>query len=182
MCIAAHNTGAHSHCKNWERNSEPQQHIRRSNVNVQFTRQVEDFFAAAANAVVPDNIQSIAEDGVAKTREVYLKISSVTKDGVKAFEDAITPAYAGAKTIGEKVVLNIEANTRAAFDSAQSISRARTVPEVVRLQSSYLQKQVVATSVQTKELCELWAKVVLQTYEAMNSAASKTFEQLQKAA
>ena len=78
-------------------------------------------------------------------------------------------------------MVNIEANTKAAFDGAQSISRARTLPEIVRLQPSYLQNQVVATSVQTKELCELWAKVVRQTFEAINSAANKTFEQLQKA-
>ena len=56
-----------------------------------------------------------------------------------------------------------------------------TLPEIVRLQPSYLQNQVVATSVQTKELCQLWAKVVRQTFEAINSAANKTFEQLQKA-
>jgi hypothetical protein len=88
--------------------------------------------------------------------------------------------YAGAKTIGEKVLLDIEATTRAAFDGAQSISRARTLPEVVRLQSSYVQNQVAATSVQTKELCQLSAKVVQQTFEAMNSAASKTFDEIRK--
>ena len=148
----------------------------------QFTRQVEEFFAASNNVNIPDNVQSIVEDGVAKTRDAYLKINAVTKDGVKAFEDAMTAAYAGTKTIGEKVLLNIEANTKAAFDGAQSISRARTLPEVVRLQSSHLQNQVVATSVQTKEFCELSAKVVQQTFEAMNAAATKTFEQLRQIA
>lgn len=147
----------------------------------QFTRQVEEFFAVATTPVLPDNIQSIVEDSVAKARDAYLKINSVAKDGAKAFEDAVAATYAGAKTIGEKVMVNIEANTKAAFDGAQSISRARTLPEIVRLQPSYLQNQVVATSVQTKELCELWAKVVRQTFEAINSAANKTFEQLQKA-
>ena len=148
----------------------------------QFTRQFEDFFAASNNVSVPDNVQSIVEDGEAKTRDAYLKINSITKEDVKAFEDAMTAAYAGTKTIGEKALLNIESNTKAAFDGAQSISRARTLPEVVRLQSSYLQNLVVATSVQTKELCELLAKVVQQTFEAMNSAATKTFEQLRQIA
>jgi hypothetical protein len=151
-------------------------------MNEQFTRQVEEFFAVSNNVSIPDNVQSVVEDGVAKTRDAYLKINAVTKDGAKAFDEAMTAAYAGTKAIGEKVLLNIEANAKAAFDGAQSISRARTLPEVVRLQSSYWQNQVVATSVQAKELCELLARVVQQTSEAMNAAASKTFEELRKAA
>jgi hypothetical protein len=47
-----------------------------------------------------------------------LKINSVIKDGVKAFDDAMTAAYACTETIGEKVLLNIEANTKVAFDGA----------------------------------------------------------------
>jgi hypothetical protein len=151
-------------------------------MNEQFTRQVEEFFAVSDNVSIPDNVQSIVEDGVAKTRDAYLKISAVTKDGAKAFDEALKAAYAGTKTLAEKVQLNIEANTKAAFDGAQSISRARTLPEAVRLQSNYLQNQVVATSVQAKELCELSAKVVQQTFEAMSAAASKTFDELRKVA
>lgn len=159
-----------------------QRHLRRSIVSEQFTKQIEEFFSASNSVRIPDNVQSIVEEAVVKTRDAYLKISDITKDGFKAFDDAATAAYAGTKTIRERVLLNLEANTKVAFDGAQSISRASTLPEVLRLQASYLQNQVVATSVQTKELCELSAKVVQQTIEAINSAASKTFEPLRNVA
>jgi hypothetical protein len=151
-------------------------------MNEQFTRQVEEFFAVSNNVRIPDNVQSIVEDGVAKTRDAYLKINAVTKDGAKAFDEALKAAYACTKKLAEKVQLNIEANTKAAFDGAQSISRARTLPEAVRLQSNYLQNQVVATSIQAKELCELSAKVVQQTFEAIRAATSKTFDEVRKVA
>jgi len=151
-------------------------------MNEQFTRQVEEFFAVSNNVSIPDNVQSVVEDGVAKTRDAYLKINAVIKDGAKAFDEAMTAAYAGTKTLAEKVQINIEANTKAAFDGAQSISRARTLPEAVRLQSNYLQNQVVATSIQAKELCELSAKVVQQTFEAIRAATSKTFDEVRKVA
>ena len=44
----------------------------------------------------------------------------------------------------------------------------------------FRQKQAAAASTQTKELCELSAKVAQQTFEAMNSAFTKTFDQLKK--
>ena len=137
------------------------------------------FFCSAVNETsIPDNIQSIVEDSVAKSREAYFKINAVAKDGVKAFEDAMTSAYAGAKTISEKILLDTEANTKAAFEAAQSMSRAKTLPELIRLQSSYFQRQLTDASVQTKEFCDLSAKVAQQTFENMSSAFTKNFDQL----
>ncbi len=90
-------------------------------------------------------------------------------------------AHAGAKSIGEKVLRNTEINTEAVFDAAQAIARAKTIPEAVRLQTSFVQQQLAAASAQSKELFELSAKVAQQTFETMNVAATKTFEQLKKA-
>jgi phasin len=147
----------------------------------QFTRQTQEIFAAAKEARIPDNVQAIVENSVAKTREAYSTMNSAAKDGVKVLEDVMVAAHAGAKTIGEKILRNTEANAEAAFDVARAISRAGTLPEVVRLQTSFLQNQFAVASAQTKELFELSAKVAQQTFETMNSAATRTFEQIRKA-
>ena len=55
-------------------------------LNEQFTRQAQDMFRAAQDAKIPEQIQAIAEDGVAKTREAYQKIQSATKDNAKVVE------------------------------------------------------------------------------------------------
>ena len=130
---------------------------------------------------IPENVQAIVENSVAKTREAYSTMNSAAKDGVKVLEDVMVAAHAGAKTIGEKILRNTETNTEAAFDAARAISRAGTLPEVVRLQTSFLQNQFAVASAQTKELFELSAKVAQQTFETMNSAATRTFEQIRKA-
>ena len=147
----------------------------------QFTRQAQEIFAAAKEARIPDNVQAIVENSVAKTREAYSTMNSAAKDGVKVLEGVMVAAHAGAKTIGEKILRNTEANAEAAFDVARAISRAGTLPEVVRLQTSFLQNQFAVASAQTKELLELSAKVAQQTFETMNSAATRTFEQIRKA-
>lgn len=150
-------------------------------MNDQFTRQAQEMFSAAKDARIPENIQAMAEDGVAKTREAFDKLQAVSKDGVKTIENVMLTAQAGARSIGEKVMRNVEVNTEAAFDAAEAIARAKTVPEVLKLQQSYLQQQMTASANQTKELFELYAKVAQQTFETMNAAAAKSFEQLKKA-
>ena len=146
-----------------------------------FTRQAQDMLSAAREARIPETVQAMAEDGIHKARDAYSKINSVAKDGVKVLEDVMVAAHAGAKSIGDKMLRNTETNAEAAFVAAEAIARAKTVPEVVRLQTSYVQQQLAAAGAQSKELFELSAKVAQQTFESMNTAAGKAFEQLKKA-
>ena len=139
----------------------------------QFTRQVREILAATNDARIPENVKALAEDSVAKTREAYSKMSSAARDGVKIFENVMVSAQAGANSIGERVLRNTEANTEAVFDAAQAISRAGTLSEIVRLQTSFVQKQLAAAAAQTKELFELSTKASQQTFEILNSATTK---------
>lgn len=149
-------------------------------MNEQFTRQAQDMFAAAKDARIPENIQAIAEDGVQKSREAYYKLNSAAKDGAKAVEEVMLATQAGAKAIGEKIMHNTSVNTEAAFDAAQALARAKTLPELVRLQADFMQQQMAVAGAQSKELFELSAKVAKQTLDTVNAAASKSFEQLKK--
>jgi phasin len=151
-------------------------------MNEQFTRQAQEMFNVAKDARIPENIQAFAEESVAKTRDAYQKINAVAKDNAKAIEELMLTAQAGARSLGEKVLTNTAANTEAVFDAAQAIARARTLPEAARLQADFLQQQLAIASAQTKELFELSAKVARQTFESVNAATTKGFEQMKKSA
>jgi phasin len=150
-------------------------------MNEQFTRQAQDMFAAAQSAKIPENVQAFAEDTVAKTREAYTKINAVAKDGAKVVEEVMLTAQAGARTIGEKVLHNTTVNTEKAFEAAQAMARARTIPEFMSLQTNFMQQQFAVAGSQTRELFELSSKVAKQTLETINEAASKSFDQIKKA-
>jgi hypothetical protein len=147
-------------------------------MNDQFTRQAQDMLAAAKEARIPENVQAFAEDSVAKTREAYSKINTATQDSVKAMQEIMLAAQAGAKTFGEKMLQTASTNAEAAFDAAEAMAKAKTVPEMARLQASFFQQQLAAASTQTKEFFELSNKIGRQTLESMNAVASKTFEQM----
>jgi phasin len=150
------------------------------NMNEQFTRQAQDMFKAAQDARIPENFQAMAEDGVAKTREAYQKLNAVAKDGAKVVEEVMLTAQAGAKAFGEKVMQNTAVNTEAAFDAARAIARARSLPEAARLQADFMQQQLSIAGAQTKELFELSTKLARETIETMNSAASRSMDQLKR--
>jgi hypothetical protein len=89
-------------------------------------------------------------------------------------------AQAGAKSFAEKILHNTSINAEAIFDAAEAMARAKTVPEIARLQAKFVQQQLAAASKQSKEFFELSSKISRQTLESMNAVATKTFEQLKK--
>lgn len=149
-------------------------------MNDQFTRQAEQFFSAAKEARVPENVQAMVVDGVAKTREAYEKAAVVAKDQAKAAEEVLLAGQAGAKAIGNKLIENTAANAEAAFDAAQAIARARSLPEAARLQAEFMQKQMAVAGSQTRELFELSSRVAQQAFSTFNTAATKSFDAIKK--
>lgn len=149
-------------------------------MNEHFTKQAQAMFNAAKDARIPEGVQAFAHDSIEKSREVYSQMNGVAQDSAKAMEEVLLASQAGAKTIGDKVLRNAAANAEAVFDAAQAMARARSLPELFRLQADFMQQQVAAASSQTKDLFELSSKVAKQTFETMNSAATKSFETLKK--
>lgn len=147
-----------------------------------FSRQAQDMFNAAREARIPEGVQHFAEESLAKTREAFSKMTVAARDNAKVIEDVTLTTQAGAKSIGEKMLANTTANLEAAFDAAQAIARAKSIPEAARLQADYLQQQFAVASAQTKELFELSSKVYRQAFESMNQAASKSLDQVRKSA
>ena len=97
-------------------------------VQEDFARQAQDMFAAAKDARIPENLQHFAEESVTKTREMFHKFNATAKDSAKVMEDVVLASTAGNKAIGEKVFQNTIANAEAAFDAAQAMARAKTLP------------------------------------------------------
>jgi hypothetical protein len=150
-------------------------------MNEHFAHQAEQFFSAAKDVRLPENVQAFVADGVAKTREAYEKATSVAKDQAKVAEEFLLAGQAGAKTIGSKLIENTAANAEAAFDAAQAIARARSLPEAAKLQAEFMQKQMAVAGAQTRELLELSSRVAQQAFQSFSSAATKSFETIKKA-
>ena len=151
-------------------------------MNETFARQAREMFDAAKNARIPDTVQWFTEESIAKTRETCRKTNTVAKDSAKVLEDVVLTAQAGAKALGEKVISNASANGEAAFNAALAMARARTLPEIARLQADFMQQQLAIANAQTQYLFKLSAKIAMETLETVNAAATKTFEQLGKTA
>lgn len=151
-------------------------------MNDHFTRQAEQFMDAAKATKLPENIQAFAEEGLTRSREAFETFSAAAKDQVKVAEELALTAQAGFKSIGHKLMDNTAANAEAAFEAARAIARAGSVPEALRLQTEFVQRQLTIAGEQTKELFELSSRIATQAFETASEATAKTVEQARKRA
>ena len=76
-------------------------------------------------------------------------------------EERNATVRAGAKDVSGKAIAYAEQNVQASLDHAQSLLKAKDLPEVMRLHSEYVQAQMRALAEQVSEMGQLVGKAAM---------------------
>jgi phasin family protein len=126
--------------------------------------------------LVPGNLRVLAEQGVAASKDLYKKTATATQDGTKALTEIADSAWGSTKMLNEKLMQNLTANFEATFTAAHAMATAKSLPEIVKLQSDYIQKLTAQATEQTKEFIDLSTRASQHVFEKAQAATSKTFK------
>ncbi len=108
---------------------------------------------------IPEAVREAAERSVAEARKAVERMLDATRDAVAAAEARSASVRADSQAIGQKAMTFAQANMQSAFDLAERIARAKTVEEVMRLQSEYAARQASNASQQVQELGSAGARL-----------------------
>ena len=122
---------------------------------------------------LPESVQAVAQDSVARLREVYRLSAAAAQGGTRLFIEVAETAWGSARLLNDRVVRNVDANTAAAFDAAEACARAGSLMEVAALQGNYLQLLLAATSEQTREFLDLSTRATQHVLETMQAATAR---------
>jgi len=128
------------------------------------------------DARVPEQVQAMAQEGVAKSRELYVKGAAAAQESAKLMTEVAETAWSSTKVLNDKIVQNLTANTAALFDAAQAMAKAGSLPEVAKLQGEYLQQMVATSSAQAKEFYDLSTRATHHMVETVQAAAGKSMK------
>ena len=160
----------------WRRRPQPAKPMD-TTVNQEFGKQAFDQAEKLfKDARVPENVQVIAQQGVAASKEYYSKAAAAAQDGAEAMNEIADTAWGSTKMLNEKIVQNLTANAEAAFSAAQAIATAKSLSEIAKLQSEFVQKFAAQATEQTKEFFDLSTRATQHLFEKAQSAATKSFK------
>ena len=122
------------------------------------------------DACLPEHVQAMAQEGVARSREFYRQSAAATHGGARLLAEVAETAWGSAKLLNDKVAQNMASNTEAAFNAAEACARAGSIQEIMTLQGDFVRQLLARTSEQTKEFVDLSTRATQHVLETMQDA------------
>ena len=135
--------------------------------------QIEKLFKGAR---LPDNVQALAQQGVTASKDFYSRTAEAVRDGATVMTEIADTVWGSTKMLNDKIAQNLAANAEATFSAAQAIATAKSLPEIAKLQSEYVQRFAAKAAEQTKEFFDLSARATQHVFEKAQAAATKSFK------
>ena len=136
--------------------------------------------AATAKSTV-EQITAAFKDGVEKTLAAITEANTHSKKNLEAVVASVTAAAKGAETIGAQAM----ALSKKTFDdqvtAARSLASAKSVQEVVELQSTYAKSFVESYMAEFGKLTETFSASVKDSMKPLNERVTDLVEKFQAA-
>jgi phasin len=110
---------------------------------------------------IPQDMRSMAETSFRQAREAFEKFVAGAEAAAGSMGERGETMRAGAKDIGVRTIAFAEQNVQASLDYAQSLVRAKDIPEVMRLHGDYVQAQMRALAEQASEMGQLVSRAAI---------------------
>jgi phasin len=110
---------------------------------------------------IPKEMRQMAEASVEQARKALDKFMANAQATAGTIEERRATVRAGAKEIGVKAVSYAEKNVQASLDYAQSLLKAKDLPEVMKLHSDFVQGQMRALAEQASEMGQIVSRAAM---------------------
>ena len=110
---------------------------------------------------IPKEMRQMAEASVEQARKAFEKFMANAQATAGTIEERRASVRAGAKEIGAKAVTYAEKNVQASLDYAQSLLKAKDLPEVMKLHSDFVQGQMRSLAEQASEMGQVVSRAAM---------------------
>ena len=110
---------------------------------------------------IPKDMRAMAEASFEQARKAFDKFMESARTTAGNMEEGRDTVRAGAKEIGSKAVSYAEKNVQSSLDYAQSLLKARDLPEVMKLHSEYVQSQMRNLAEQASEMGQIVSRAAM---------------------
>ena len=111
---------------------------------------------------VPKEMRSIAEASVEQARKTLEKFLTSAQAAAGSIEERNAAVRAGAMDVSSKAMAHAERNVQASLDHAQSLLKAKDLPDVMRLHSEFVQGQMRSLAEQASEMGQVVGKAAME--------------------
>ena len=126
-----------------------------------------------------DTVRSYAEKGLDQTHQLFEQSKSVFDETASAVELVADRVQKGTTAFNAKLLDQTKANMTAGFEHLRRLTAAKSLPEVMELQTGFAKECAETLSAQAKALGEMTSKLTSDLNKPLQDHMSKAFSRLQ---
>jgi phasin len=138
-------------------------------------------FAAFDPSKATDQLRSFAEKGVEQSKETYAQLKSGAEEAQKTMEATFETAKAATNDLSLKTIAAMRANAEAGFAHLEALVGAKSISEVLELQTAFLRARVEMSVEQAKDIQAVTVKAAEEVAKPVKGAFEKAFKELKVA-
>ncbi|MEM9965782.1 MAG: TIGR01841 family phasin [Asticcacaulis sp.] len=135
-------------------------------------------FKATTDRVAAAGNQAF-KDGVEKSIGALNELNSLSKSNIEALVESFTAATKGAEAVGAQTAAFTKKNWEEGVAAAKSLSSAKSVQEVVELQSAYAKKSLESYVAELNSLTETLSASFKDSFKPINTRLTASVEKFQ---
>ena len=128
-----------------------------------------------------DQIRAFAEKGVEQSKEAYAKLKTGAEETQKVLESTYETAKTVSSDLSLKTIAAFRANAEAGFSHLEALIGAKSLSEVVELQTSFLRKRIELTVEQAKDFQAVASKAAEDVSKPIKTAFEKAVKDIKAA-
>jgi len=138
-------------------------------------------FPAFDASKAADQVRAFAEKGIEQSKETYAKLKTGAEDAQKVLESTFETAKTVGSDLSLKAIASLRANSEAGFAHLEALVAAKSLSEVIELQTAFLRQRVESAVEQAKELQAITSKAAEDVSKPMKDAFEKAVKELKVA-
>ncbi len=137
--------------------------------------------AAFDTSKTVDQFRAFAEKGVEQSKEAYAKLKVGAEEAQKTIESTFETVKSASGDVSMKAVAAMRANAEAGFNHLESLIGAKSLSEVIELQTAFLRKNVEMAVDQAKDMQAVATKAADEVSKPFKGAFEKAMKELKVA-
>ena len=128
-----------------------------------------------------DQFRAFAEKGVEQSKEAYAKLKSGAETAQKALESTFETAKNAGSEFSLKSIAAARSNAEAGFSHLEALVGAKSLSEVIELQTAFVRKAFETAIEQTKDLQAASTKAAEEVSKPLKDVFEKSVKDLKVA-
>ena len=128
-----------------------------------------------------DQIRAFAEKGVEQSKEAYAKLKTGAEEAQKTLETTYETVKTASNELSLKTISALRTNSEAGFAHLEALVGAKSLSEVIELQTAFVRKSVEQGVAQAKDLQAVSTKAFEDVSKPVKAAFEKAMKELKVA-